>query len=1172
MIKRIILWPIAGLLLLTLLLSATLAALLYSETGTRWVLERAIPFVPGELSYEEFSGSLYKGFTLQGLRYSNDSMAVHANEIEFKPEWLELMERRITISQLQLHGLHVALMATDKEDEEKDATPPFHPDNLGNIRLPVSAHIYNAELHGFTLTTATGGLVAVEYVKLVANSANNKLTIEHLGVETTEQNLRVRGELSLLQPMRVNAAVNWDTLLPEAAQKLFNGQEQAAGQLNVSGPLAKLELKHMLRTPMAMDTQAKLAAFDTPLAFDVQHTWAPFTLHLPDGQFGTLPVEDGTLTLAGNLDDYAINLTTGTQVALTETAQPELGIDIAASGDLHQLHIAPAAITIGDSLLSLEGKLAWQDNITWQAHLEAKALNPGLVLADYPGDINATLTSTGSFSEEGLRLVADLLSLQGSWLEQPISGAGNMKLATNGAMESKLNLSLGDNHVNATANINDNINAALDINANNLANFMPVLAGTLHSDVKITGKKTAPVVNGTLRGDAIAFNELSIANVRLNANTQGAMEDPQMDLRLQAQGIAKGEQRLLDDAEFNVVGRFSQHQANWALNAGDYQHTANLQGSLKDQQHWSATLQAFNITGPITGRWGLAQTAALQASPQQASLNNFCLQQEGSSVCAQGSWHNTDGSNAKLNIQALPLAVANVFIPDEAATLSGDINAQAHFQQAGKTPAVADFLFTLSAGAVSLDSGDDDPYEIPWRGLEIKGSLDGEKFDTALHFDVADHTGIRGTLKGHLQEAIEGRFLMRMDDLGWLEIVSPEVRDVTGSIGANLTIGGTLQDFTLDGSVNVKDMALQIPMIGVTLRDGNIQAVAKQGQPIVIDGRIHSGKGHLQIDGKVPTTGDFPRPITFTISGKDFQVADIPEAEVFINPRIYAALVGMDLFLRGGVEVPTAHITPKELPTSAVNVSNDQIILDEEFEEKTIMNVDAALQVTLGDSVTVEGFGLNARFGGDLTVYEQPEKPLRVSGQVNIIEGRFKAVGQDLRVENGTVFFQGSPSNPGLDIRAYRDVKAYGVRAGLELGGTLSDPRSRVYSEPDMDETEAMAFLLTGKPLDSGSDTDAAAIMQAIALYGIEKKDFITDRVGDKLGLDVGVDTDGDFEDTALMLGKQLSSRLYLRYSIGLFEALNTVMLSYAVSQHINLETRSNAEEQSVDVIYRTER
>src|SRR5699024_12567365 len=63
-----------------------------------------------------------------------------------------------------------------------------------------------------------------------------------------------------------------------------------------------------------------------------------------------------------------------------------------------------------DLLLSLEGKLAWQDNITWQAHLEAKALNPGLVLADYPGDINATLTSTGSFSEEGLRLVADLRS------------------------------------------------------------------------------------------------------------------------------------------------------------------------------------------------------------------------------------------------------------------------------------------------------------------------------------------------------------------------------------------------------------------------------------------------------------------------------------------------------------------------------------------------------------------------------------------------------------------------------------------------------------------------------------------------------------------------------------------------------------------------------------------
>lgn len=1171
MIKRILLWTIGSLLLLTLLLSATVAALLYTEGGTRWLLERATPFVPGELHYDEFTGSVYKGFTVQGLHYSNDGMAVHANELEFKPEWLELMERRITISQLQINGLQVALFATEKEEEEEN-TPPFHPDNLGNIRLPFTAYIYNAELHDFTLTTATGGMVEVEHVKLVANTAKNKLNIEHLGVKTAEQNLRVRGEMGLLQPLRLDAKINWDTLLPEAAQTLFNGKEQAQGQLDITGPLAQIDIEHTLRAPMHMDTRARVAAFATPLTFDVKHTWEPFILHLAEGQFDQLPVETGALTLTGDLDGYDINLQTGTQVALNEKTQPELGIDIAATGDLEHLNFSPVAITIGESLLNVEGKLLWQPQLSWDVHLLAEALNPGIVLEDYPGDINAEFTSTGSLTEQGLDAAAELLSLHGSWLEEPLDGKGSATISTNGAMQGALTLALGDNHVKANGKMNDDIAATLDIAANDLSSFLPSFAGTFLSDITVSGKKTAPVINGNVRGDAITLNEFSIASVRLDAETQGAMDDPKIDVRLRADNIANGGNTLLNDVQFTVLGRFSQHEANWILNAEEYQHTANLSGSLQNQQNWTATLQKFDFSGPMTGRWGLAQAAELHASPEQAGLRNFCLQQDASALCANGGWHSTGTTEGKLDIRAVPLAAANAFIPDQAATLDGDINAEATFKQVGEAPAVANFMLTLSAGAVNLDSGDDEPYQIPWRGLEIKGALDGDEFDTELHFDVADHTGIRGTLKGHLQDAIDGRFLMRMDDLGWLEIISPEVRDVTGAVSANLTIGGTLQDFTLDGNVRVKDMAMQIPMIGMALKDGNFNATAKQGEPILVDGRISSGKGYLQLDGKVPTTGDFPRPITLTITGENFQVADIPDAEVYVNPRIYAALVGMDVFLRGGVEIPTAHITPKELPTSAVNVSNDQIILNEEFVEKTIMNIDAHLQVLLGDNVTLEGFGLNARFGGDLTVTEQPEKPVRVNGQVKIIEGRFKAVGQDLRVENGTVFFQGPPNNPGLDIRAYRDVKTYGVRAGLELGGTLSDPRSRVYSEPDMNETEAMSFLLTGKPLDSGSDTDAAAIMQAIALYGIEKGDFITDRVGDKLGLDVGVDTDGEFEDTALMLGKQLSSRLYLRYSIGLFEALNTVMLSYAVSRHINLETRSNAEEQSVDVIYRTER
>ncbi|HLR17370.1 MAG TPA: translocation/assembly module TamB domain-containing protein [Alcanivoracaceae bacterium] len=1171
MIKRVVLWALIGLLLLVVVLSLTLSALLYSEGGTRWLLNRITPFVPGELNYDTFEGSVYKGFNMAGLHYSNDGMVVRASDITFTPEWTELMARRVTISQLQLHDLHITLLPTEKEEEKEDK-PPFHPDQLGNILLPVSVHIYNAELHNFMLTTATGGQIPIEHVKLSANIAKNKLSIEHLGVKTTEQKVRVYGQMGLLQPLRLDAAVYWQTLLPEGAQTLFGGAEEAKGELKLKGPLAKFELQHALETPTRMQTQATLAAFDTPLAVDLKHTWEALTLHLPEGKFDTLPVEEGTLTLSGDLDNYQLKLNTGTQVALTDDAQPAVKLEIQADGDLSHLNVKPITVTVGESTLRINGALNWQPSLTWDVAVSAKKLDPSIVAKDYPGNINAELKSQGSFTEQGIDAVAELLTLNGSWLTQPLRGKGNAKLSHNGALQGKLEVALGENQVNVNGKMNDNIDANFALAIRDLSHFVPSFTGTINGDVKVTGKKIAPILKGHLQGDQIAINDLSIQRLRLDANTSGRVEDPNVNVAFRADQIQNKGETLLNDAQLNVTGRFSQHNANWTFNAGEYQHVATLTGQLNKKNEWAGKLNQFDISGPMTGLWSLAQTVTLNASASKAGIKNFCLQQADAAVCADGQWQQNGTTTGHLDVRAVPLAAFNPLIPSAAAKLTGELNAQGNFKQAGKAPAAGDLRLTISPGHVELDTGDDNPYLIPWEGLETTATLQNQRFDTKLNFIIDEHTGIQGTLAGHLQQAINGHFKMNMSELGWVEIVSPEIREAKGTITADLYVGGTLADFTLDGDVNLTGLGLQIPMLGLALSEGNVTAVAKQGQPIVIDGSILSGKGKLNLKGEVPTTGEFPRPITLAVTGKNFQVANIPEAEVYINPDVQAELVGMDLFLRGVVTVPKAHISPKQLPTSAVNVSNDQIILDEEIEDKTLLNIDAELRVVLGDEVTVEGFGLNARFGGDLMVTEKPGKSTRINGDIRIIEGRFKAVGQDLTVENGTIFFQGSPNNPGLDIRAFRDVKAYNVRAGLELGGTLSDPRSRVYSEPDMDETEAMSFLLTGKPLDSGSDTDAAAIMQAIALYGIEKGDFITDRVGDKLGLDVGIDADGEFEDTALMLGKQLSSRLYLRYSIGLFEALNTVMLSYAINRYLNLETRSNAEEQTVDLIYRTER
>lgn len=208
-----------------------------------------------------------------------------------------------------------------------------------------------------------------------------------------------------------------------------------------------------------------------------------------------------------------------------------------------------------------------------------------------------------------------------------------------------------------------------------------------------------------------------------------------------------------------------------------------------------------------------------------------------------------------------------------------------------------------------------------------------------------------------------------------------------------------------------------------------------------------------------------------------------------------------------------------------------------------------------------------------MDVEEVTGQPTQLFGEITIPEGEYSDYGQDLRVERGSLVFQGPAENPELDLRAVRTVREYNVTVGLEIRGTPDNLSSRVISDPPMDETEAMSYLLTGRPLSGASQSDGNMIAAAAAAYGLEQGAVITERIGRELGLDeVELDTEGGLDESALTLGLYLSPRLLLRYSIGLFDNTSKVLLRYELTRNLSVETASGTTEQSVDLIYRFER
>ena len=133
--------------------------------------------------------------------------------------------------------------------------------------------------------------------------------------------------------------------------------------------------------------------------------------------------------------------------------------------------------------------------------------------------------------------------------------------------------------------------------------------------------------------------------------------------------------------------------------------------------------------------------------------------------------------------------------------------------------------------------------------------------------------------------------------------------------------------------------------------------------------------------------------------------------------------------------------------------------------------------------------------------------------------------------------------NPGLNIRAVRKLNPNstiddGQKVGLNVSGTAQRPVLTVFSNPVMEQSDALSYLITGKPLSEVKGGEGSMVNSAAQALGSAGGDLLAKRIGSRLGVDdIGVSSsDALGGGSAFTVGKYLSPRLYLSYGVGLFE------------------------------------
>jgi translocation and assembly module TamB len=405
-----------------------------------------------------------------------------------------------------------------------------------------------------------------------------------------------------------------------------------------------------------------------------------------------------------------------------------------------------------------------------------------------------------------------------------------------------------------------------------------------------------------------------------------------------------------------------------------------------------------------------------------------------------------------------------------------------------------------------------------------------------------------------------------------LPVFVPEIDRSAGRLEAELMIGGTLGAPLFNGVFEVSDGRFEFYRTNFVLADAHLSGKF-EGDELSFEGRGTTSGGAVTLQGRFR----WPEGVmngSMRLTGDRMLVADTPEYRIVASPDITVTAGATGYVVTGKVDIPSALIAPKDLTTSVSTSPDERIVgIDTEDESpSTLERVRSQIDLVLGEDVRVDSYGLKARLGGAVTVLTRPADVARGQGAINVVEGHYKAFGQDVRITRGRLSYDNTPlSQPVLDLVAERRIEAEDVTVAVNVRGQLDHPYISITSTPAMSSNEALSYLLTGRSVDTLQSGEVQQLDSAAQSLAVGGGGWLLGGIGSRLGLDEVTVENSGADDTAVVLGKYLSPKLFVSYGISITEAINTIKLRYTLNSKWSVEAEAGLD-QSADLEYRIER
>lgn len=910
----------------------------------------------------------------------------------------------------------------------------------------------------------------------------------------------------------------------------------------------------------------------TPLSADLGLNWKDVLV--PANVAGQDLASTGQLGFKGSADAYhaAGDIDIGPPGHVGEFT-----LDVDGKPDLITLHTVQLKQANGS--LGASGTLTLQPALAWKLDVKGDRFDPGQLLAEWPGALNLDVSTEGRLVDNQPLGTLTLRKLDGTLRKRPLRGNGELTLKPNEVVNGTLDVASGGSTIRLDARGDAANDATLKLAIASLGDWLPDAGGRVQGDISAKGNVPKLAVKANVRGSAIVYAGQKIDALTVDADVPD-VSAPGGKLAVVGTGVNAGG-LLFDRLAINANGTQEKHQLS--IDAKGRPLTADLQlsGGLRDGA-WNGTLSTLNIDYQNLPRWRLQNASQLAYKDGAMSMSDLCLTAGDPLLCVAAKQDKGGNLDASYRLRQVPLALLMTAAEasDSPMRADGIIEGDGNIRRTAAGALSGQANVRSTHGTVAYADHADQPLLV-YDNLSANAQLAPDNQRLTLSANLNDG----GTLAGNVslsgaQQALGGNVSLHLKNLGLIELFTTELAEVKGGLDANFNLGGTVANPAVTGQAVVAGFAAEVPSAGLKLKDGRFSVNTADAKNFAVDGTVRSGDGTLGIKGTALIgTGATMR---IGVEGSKFTAVDIPAAKAIISPNLTIVQDAKGMNVTGKVAIDLADVNVERLPGSgATKASSDVVVVDDKQQEAAAeaSPISADIRVDLGQKVHLVGFGIDGRITGQLDVRERPGRATTGQGQIGV-DGTYKAYGQDLKIEQGQLLFASTPiDNPGLNIRAARTLNPNatiddGQKVGLYVSGTAQRPILTVFSNPVMEQSDALSYLVTGKPLSQVKGGEGNMVGAAAQALGSAAGDLLAKSVGSKIGVDdIGVSNNDALGGTsAFTVGKYLSPRLYLSYGVGLFDPGQVITLRYLFSHRWNFEAQNATDFSRASLNYRLER